>query len=754
MRILSCYIVGFGKFTEKAFDFTANPVVIKEENGWGKTTLADFIRCMFYGHDAGRGKAVENNDRAKYTPWQGGGYGGSLTFLYGNKKYRVERSFGKTPAYDTTRIYDSNNMQTFEFGDRGERLGETLFGMNAEGYMRSVYIPQGEICTDGLPDTMKNRLLSLLNSGGAGGVPALEKLDEADRALRSKRRPAQGKLDKIDERLRQLTEQKAECDYALLQAENFRKEIANAEREIAAIGERLQSLAQAIDRESRRSELAVKKQAFDEAQTSLLSAERELANLNVFFAGLDPASVNLEGIGNAVSEYYKEKAALEETERRRAALQEGYQRFLTLKARKEGCEKTLDGYDEILDKKSGKKGAGTRRTQKYKKIIPPKRKSNKWILMLGIVFAVAGALLFDKLLPLGLTLLSLGVIGMTFVFFRTLPKKRKAEGSQPPQEEEEGIDPDLQAKYDEILSELDEIQAQIAQLPSELEREYLDLTERKERGEKTQIARAQGIDNFLKNFKFDEIYDYRAAVATLRENTEKYARLLSVLSVQKNRLQSFSQEPALRETDAETALPSGSDMPTLQAQKRAMEEERETLSRKRATALAQLETLQNRTDKNALNAEEETLIEEKRRLEKRHRAILAAKEILIRAKQNLAGRYLDPVEKGCRYYLQYFDPSDSARVLRLNGDGLPLYEEGGMARELGYYSEGMKELVGLCTRFAFADAVFQKETPALILDDPFVNLDDKKTESAKRLVRELAKKYQIVYLTCKTERAL
>ena len=751
MRILSCYIAGFGRFTDKAFDFSENPVVIKEENGWGKTTLADFIRCMFYGHDAGRNKAVENNERAKYAPWQGGSYGGSLTFLYGNKKYRVERSFGKTPAYDTTRIYDSNNMQTFEFGDRGEKLGEILFGMDADGYRRSVYIPQGEIGTDGLPDTMKNCLLSLLNTGGAGGVAAIEKLDEADRALRGKRRPAQGKLDKIDERLRQLTDQKAECDYALLQADNYRKEIASAEQEIAALGERLQYLSQAIDRESRRSELAVKKQAFDEAQASVLSAEKEIAALNVFFAGLDPASVNLDGIRTAVSEYYKEKAALEETERRRAELQEEYGRFLTLKTRKEGCEKTLDGYDEILDKKSGKKGAGSRRTPKYKTIVPPKRKSNKWILILGIILSVTGALLFDNVLPLGLTLLLLGVGGMAFVFFRTLPKTKKIDAPEPPQEEE--IDPALQEKYNEILLELDEIQAQLAQLPPEIDKEFSSLTERKETGEKTQSARAQGIEKFLKNFKFDEIYDYRAAVATLQENVERYARVLSVLSAQKGRLESFSQEPALHAAEENAALLSGLDMPTLQAQKRAMEEERETLSQKRATALAQLEALQNQTDKNALNAEEEMLLEEKRRLEKRHRAILAAKEILLRAKQNLAGRYLDPVEKGCRYYLRYFDPSASP-VLRLNADGVPSYEESGMTREIGYYSAGMKELVGLCTRFAFADAVFQKETPALILDDPFVNLDDKKTEAAKKLVRELAKKYQIVYLTCKSERTL
>ena len=76
----------------------------------------------------------------------------------------------------------------------------------------------------------------------------------------------------------------------------------------------------------------------------------------------------------------------------------------------------------------------------------------------------------------------------------------------------------------------------------------------------------------------------------------------------------------------------------------------------------------------------------------------------------------------------------------------------GRLREMEYYSKGMQELFGFCIRLALAEAVFAEETPPLILDDPLVHLDDEKTEKAKLLIREFSKKYQIVYLTCKTER--
>ena len=119
--------------------------------------------------------------------------------------------------------------------------------------------------------------------------------------------------------------------------------------------------------------------------------------------------------------------------------------------------------------------------------------------------------------------------------------------------------------------------------------------------------------------------------------------------------------------------------------------------------------------------------------------------------EDLSLRYLDPVEKGCRHYLGVLGGAEN---LRFAADGTPVYEAFGAYRPLGYYSVGSKELVGLCTRVALADAIFQKQPPVLIFDDPFVNLDDEKTERAKALVKELSKRYQIIYLTCKSERKI
>ena len=153
-------------------------------------------------------------------------------------------------------------------------------------------------------------------------------------------------------------------------------------------------------------------------------------------------------------------------------------------------------------------------------------------------------------------------------------------------------------------------------------------------------------------------------------------------------------------------------------------------------------------------AEEERLTQEKARLEKRLAAIQAAKELLIRARSNMASCYLAPVEKKCKEYAQILSESES-ETLRLTAEGAPIIEENGSLKPLAHYSAGAKDLIGLCTRLALAEAAFEKSSsPVLILDDPLVNLDDETTRRAKRLIRTLSKKYQIVYFTCKTERSL
>lgn len=78
MKLLECHVDNFGKLSNYEYRFSESLTVIQEPNGFGKSTLAAFIKAMLYGFPRTAGRNVAGNERKKYLPWQGGTYGGSL----------------------------------------------------------------------------------------------------------------------------------------------------------------------------------------------------------------------------------------------------------------------------------------------------------------------------------------------------------------------------------------------------------------------------------------------------------------------------------------------------------------------------------------------------------------------------------------------------------------------------------------------------------------------------------------------------
>ena len=78
--------------------------------------------------------------------------------------------------------------------------------------------------------------------------------------------------------------------------------------------------------------------------------------------------------------------------------------------------------------------------------------------------------------------------------------------------------------------------------------------------------------------------------------------------------------------------------------------------------------------------------------------------------------------------------------------------EQGSNKEINYFSTGYKDLVYICMRLSLIDSLFENEKPFIILDDPFVNLDENKIKNAIELLNSLSNKYQIIYFVCHESR--
>ena len=146
MRITKCHITNFGCYSDKTFDFSDNLNSYCLNNGEGKTTLATFIKAMFYSLEKSSTKSYE---RKHYKPYSGGVYGGSLEIELDCKKYRIERTFGDSPTKDTLKIYNDNGeLQTIFLskqvsllqGENSSLLGELILGIDVASFIRCNFI--------------------------------------------------------------------------------------------------------------------------------------------------------------------------------------------------------------------------------------------------------------------------------------------------------------------------------------------------------------------------------------------------------------------------------------------------------------------------------------------------------------------------------------------------------------------------------------------------------------------------------------
>ena len=148
----------------------------------------------------------------------------------------------------------------------------------------------------------------------------------------------------------------------------------------------------------------------------------------------------------------------------------------------------------------------------------------------------------------------------------------------------------------------------------------------------------------------------------------------------------------------------------------------------------------------------EGLIEKQDEEERKYNYLCKTRELLEKAKQNMASRYTGPVQNSLNKYLHVIMDENDKEGVVIDANMHITAKELGQQREIDRLSQGYQDLIGICLRMAFADAMYPDEKPTLVFDDPFVNFDDEKLEKAKRLLQNLGNRYQIVYFTCHKSR--
>lgn len=150
MKLVSLHIDNFGKFNNLDMSFNNGLNQLIEENGWGKSTLTAFIKVMFYGFDNSSKRDSYENERKRYKPWNGGIYGGNITFCLDDKRYTIYRTFEAKDKDDTFRLVNQRTMLVSL--DYSSNIGYEIFKIDSSTFKKTLCIYENNCITESTGD--------------------------------------------------------------------------------------------------------------------------------------------------------------------------------------------------------------------------------------------------------------------------------------------------------------------------------------------------------------------------------------------------------------------------------------------------------------------------------------------------------------------------------------------------------------------------------------------------------------------------
>ena len=702
MIIEACHIAQFGKWKDADFSFSPGKNSFLWDNGYGKTSFIYFFKLMFYGVSGDRKQDLEENERKHYMPFQGASFGGRIIFRIGEKRYRLERSFGLKKSEDSFRLFDEDSGK--ESKDYSENIGEELFSLDAESFQRVCMISHED-----LHFSMNSRMHAKLGNV-AEDQEDMKKFQQVQtilkdgiNALSPNRRT--GNIFK-------LKMQEEELSSGLYGKEALENAVLSIEKEVLALTEK----------EAKRKEEG---KALEEELSQRISEKDSLGKWMSYAQKKEEWEKAEYRYENALKWYYQDRFSDIPEEKKALLWKEEMQSLQEqIRSIKKEIEKVSEAGGENVGVEAEKEegivlpleeasvpGASRAKkdTSKNETIGNGTKEMGQYGTSPVVLFALAGLgllfvlLFFGKLfgMPLGLPsalFLLLGILSLSLCFFLWWSGEQKKRVWQEKQEEEEN------------------------------------------RQRKQQAIRFASLEELLSRFhKLEDMQDLEQEAVGRKEEFLRFVEEEGgeqAFSLLEEKQKEWEEGPSLEESRRK-----------LEVFRKEEEERREEIRKKRAEREEKVRDLDFLEEQERLLAQKK---EEREALEKRYNLLQKTKAYLEMAKERFALQYKEPILEAFQKYFQSI--CTEPLQFQMSEDLELSFVDRGLSREQGYLSEGLQDLCRFCQKLAIFDAMFREEKAFLLLDDPFSHLDEKNGARARALLEELAESRQIFYFTCSEER--
>lgn len=734
MRLISLHINNFGKLQNYSIDFSSNPTIILEDNGWGKSTLAAFIKVMFYGFSGESKRALQEREREKYRPWNKGVYGGRIVYESEGRRFEISKVFGDKEKDDDCVLCDADTRLRIVEADAAH-LGISLFSLDERAFMRSVFIAQNDVRVhedgkDDIADGISAKIGNL--SDATDDVNRYEivmgHLNDALNKMSPKR--ATGSIKQMDAHIGAINNNLRE-EESVKDSVNYLEGQIREEYDIIKLyKDKRDTLEASFAENAKRGELVARKEAFTHMWNQYEIAKE----------GLDKMS---ESYVNGLP---KERELNEKLEK----LSERNMLNSSIESKQISLDYMIKMRAEEIERAAEKKRYEEEKLLLEQAEYDKHRKTGIVLLGIAIVLIAIGAsvsFVFNYLY-IGIGIAALGLI-LFIIGIIVMPFGNKGRVMEEAPKEKELL----------ILENTASIEIDTGLLPEIMNGDNFDTLEIKEIKEQISSSRERvlqiekDIQEFLNYYQFtylpenveSSLYDIRQQIMVYNTKVEDVEEKRAAIKA----FEAGNDMTAIMNVVSEN-MPEEIDI----TDERALLEERirvsnEKIRRFRGQLDESLERLRQMAD---LKEEMNNLIEQRNISMHKFEMLSLTRDYLKVSKEKFSAKYRKPLLDGFKKYYSYLSDEESSEF-QIDANIHMTRREWGEARDSECYSSGNRDLFDICLRMALVDAMYTDEKPFVILDDPFVNLDKKKTEKAMSFLNEVSKDYQVIYFTCHESRA-